>query len=99
MLVIGYTGGVGVGWWKKDGLENKVIRVSRRWREHDDDRDNPVLEEAHEWGVEGPVAGPEAREREKAFAADFLYNFILHVSSILEGGGGLGVTHVDLVRK
>jgi hypothetical protein len=97
VLVIGYI--CGVGWWKRDVLEDKVIRVSWRWCEHDDDGDNPVLEEAHEWGVEGLVAGPEAGEREKAFAADFLDNFILHVSSILEEGGGLGVTHVDLVRK
>lgn len=58
-------------------LQNKVVSISRRWCKHDDDGDNPVLEEASQGSVEWPVAGPEARERKNALTTELLHDSAL----------------------
>jgi hypothetical protein len=60
--------------WRGDLLEDEIVRVSGRRREHNDHGHEPVLEETRERSVERPVARPEAGERQDAFAAELLDN-------------------------
>lgn len=55
-----------------DDVQDEVVGVAGRGREHDDDRDDPVLKETGEGSVEGFAGGEEAGEGEDAFAAEFL---------------------------
>lgn len=58
-------------------LEYKVVRITRRRRQHDDDRHQPVLKETGQRGVEGAVARPEAREGQDALTAQLLHQAAL----------------------
>jgi hypothetical protein len=55
-----------------DSLEDEIVRISGRWGEHDNDADEPVLEEACQRSVEGLVARPQSRERQDSLAPEFL---------------------------
>ena len=44
-------------------LEDEIVCISRRWSEHDDDRDKPVLRQTCKWCIEWPITGEESRER------------------------------------
>lgn len=41
-------------------LDQEVVGVAGRWSEHDNDRDNPVLEQTGSRGLERFVASPES---------------------------------------
>jgi hypothetical protein len=58
-------------------LEDEVVRISRRGREHDDHGDEPVFEQTGQGCVEWAVAGEEAGVRQDALAAKLLNNSAL----------------------
>ena len=58
-------------------LEDEVVRISRRGREHNDHGDEPVFEQTGQGRVEWAVAGEEAGVRQDALAAEFLDNSAL----------------------
>ena len=58
-------------------IRTEVIRISRRRCQHDDDGDEPVLKEAHEGRVEGPVAGPQPRKGKNALSTQLLHQSTL----------------------
>lgn len=55
-----------------DLLENEIVSITWWRRKHDDDRNEPVLEETHERCVQWFIACPEPGEGEDALTADFL---------------------------
>lgn len=56
----------------RDDVQDEVIRVSRRGRKHDNNRDEPVLGEANQGGVERGIASPEVGEGKDTLASDLL---------------------------
>lgn len=54
------------------GGHTQVISVSWWWGQHDDDRDTPVLKEAHERSIERFIARPESGNRQYTFSPQFL---------------------------
>lgn len=46
-----------------DLFYNEIVHITLWWRQYDDDRYKPVLEQTHQWRVERLIGGPEARER------------------------------------
>lgn len=59
-----------------DSLDHKVVSVTWRRSEHDDDRNYPVLEKTRQRGIERLVACPESRERENSLASQFLNHYL-----------------------
>ena len=71
-----------------DDVEDEVVSITWRRGQHDDDGDEPVLEETGERGVERPVAGEEAGVRQDTFAAELLDDSALredHRQNVTEG--------------
>ena len=52
---------IGLGRWNR--LLTEIVSVSRRWSQHDNHRDDPVLEQPSQRGIEWLVTSPEATER------------------------------------
>lgn len=69
------------GEWDNE-LEDEIICITWRWSKHDDYRDEPVLEESHEWSIEGFVTGPETGPWDDAFAADFLDDWLSRLAPL-----------------
>ena len=73
----------------RDDVENKVVRVARRRRQHDNDRDEPVFEQTRQRRIEWAVAGPQPGPGQDALAAQFLYKATLgedDAEDVAEGG-------------
>lgn len=80
----------------RDLLEDEVISISWWRRQHDDHRDEPVLEEAGEGGIEWFVARPDPGEWKDAFPTELLD----HCGKRLAGGGMRSCdTYVGLERR
>ena len=92
-----------------DDVEDEVVSIARGRGQHDDDGDEPVLEETGERSVEGPVAGEEAGEGQDAFATELLDDSALredHGQNISESGesdkhgkGTLGLGSHDVAEE
>ena len=74
-----------------DDVEDEVVGVAGGRGEHDDHRDQPVLEETGQRRVAGLVGRPEAGKGEDAFATEFLDETALgedDTHGVAEGGEG-----------
>jgi hypothetical protein len=65
---------------EENSLEDEIICITGRRREHNDNRDEPMLEQAGQRRIERLVAGPKPRERKDSLATKLLHHF-LDVSS------------------
>ena len=58
----------------EDDLLTEIISVSWGRSQHDHHRDDPVLEQSGEWGVERLVAGPESTPGQNTLPSELLYD-------------------------
>lgn len=57
-----------------DSLDEEIISITRRWREHNNHRHDIVLEQTGRRRMEGPIAGPDLGERKYTLTAKLLHD-------------------------
>lgn len=74
-----------------NSLEEEVVCITWRRRQHDNDRHQPMLKQAGRRGIQRPVAGEEFGEGKHAFTAQLLHNSSLgeqHGQDVAKGRQG-----------